>query len=226
MSTLPLTCGPSADFAPLTAASARVSRACATFRVGLPAIACSTRFVSVVSPKPRHQSAATGGIAGALVSMPTLVGATIFASDEMPALLAQPLSVSTMLDASATAIPAIVGSAAGNAARTWRTPLFSVFKASSTTPSSMDSCCGFICLGNYLGEARGMMATGLSARVAHRVAGGQHALQIGPERQPFGFRKAGEVGVHHIGQHGGNFANRGLAFGREFDLHDAAVFGR
>ena len=42
-SSAPLTCGPSAAFAPPTAASARASRACATLRLGLPASARSTR---------------------------------------------------------------------------------------------------------------------------------------------------------------------------------------
>ena len=105
----PLTCGPSAACAPPTAASARARRACTTFRFGLPASARSIRPLSVASSNARHQSPASVGVAAASAAKPTLAGAIGCATGAMPALLAQPLSVSTRLEAIATAIAATVG---------------------------------------------------------------------------------------------------------------------
>ena len=126
-SAVPFTCKPSAACDTASAASARATRACATFKLGLPAKARSTSPAKAVSPKLRHQSAPTAGVA--CESSPICAADKTCADGATPALLAQPVTVSTRLEASASE-RASAGSAAvqGN------------------------NCCGFICLVKYFGE--------------------------------------------------------------------------
>src|SRR5450631_1419640 len=181
-SSSPLTCGPAAACAPATAARARVMRASATLRVGLPASARSTRPFNAGSSKPRHQSAASSGVF-ARESRPALSGAIVCATDAIPALLAQPPRTRSAADARAAAI----------IARIERSPRAAGSRDSVPPPAQQSAYC-----------RKSFMASTLFAQ---RVARLDHALEVCLEGVPFDLGKAGEMGVHDFREHRGHLGH-------------------
>ena len=112
-----VTCRPLAERTPSTAAAARSARAWATFRLGWPASARSTRPSSTGSPNACHHCDASVGVASAFGSMPSCTVSAVCAVAAMPALLAQPPSVRIRLEAIATATAVSAGRLAARAQR-------------------------------------------------------------------------------------------------------------